>query len=162
VGGVQYKIEGFFDVCVARGLTGEQGVMIPASNIKNLMLREDVVAACRSGQFHIWAVNTIDEGLELLTGVKAGRRNKREEFTPNSVHARVAASQIDLDQPEGGRKITKRRRKRKKDEQEPGHGDAEKVKPRDEPQVPNHLRNKPLNETASERLRTGPIGRSSV
>jgi lon-related putative ATP-dependent protease len=105
VGGVQYKIEGYFDICQARGLTGEQGVMIPASNIKNLMLREDVVAACREGKFHIWAVNTIDEGLELLTGVKAGRRGKSGKFTPNSVHALIAAKLKSIaDQLDGGRK----------------------------------------------------------
>src|SRR5512145_1742781 len=105
VGGVQYKIEGYFDVCRARGLTGEQGVMIPAGNVKNLMLREDVVAACREGKFHIWAVNTIDEGLELLTGVKAGRRGKRGEFTKNSVHARVADRLKSIaEQLDGGRK----------------------------------------------------------
>jgi predicted ATP-dependent protease len=102
---VQYKIEGYFDICRARGLTGEQGVMIPASNIKNLMLREDVVAACRAGKFHLWAVRSIDEGLELLTGVKAGRRGKRGDFTKDSVHARVAAKLKSIaDQLEGGRK----------------------------------------------------------
>ncbi|HTP09908.1 MAG TPA: ATP-binding protein [Anaerolineae bacterium] len=105
VGGVQYKIEGYFDICQARGLTGEQGVMIPASNIKNLMLREDVLAACREGKFHLWAVNTIDEGLELLTGVKAGRRSKRGAFTKDSVHARVAARlKLIAEQLDGGRK----------------------------------------------------------
>jgi predicted ATP-dependent protease len=86
-------------------LTGEQGVMIPASNVKNLMLREDVVAACRAGKFHIWAVDTIDEGLELLTGVKAGRRGKHGEFTRNSVHARAAAKlKLIAEQLDGGRK----------------------------------------------------------
>jgi predicted ATP-dependent protease len=105
VGGVQYKIEGYFDVCRARGLTGEQGVMIPASNVKNLMLRDDVVAACREELFHIWAVNTIDEGLELLTGVKAGQRGKRGDFSKASVHARVAAKlKAIADQLDGGRK----------------------------------------------------------
>jgi predicted ATP-dependent protease len=105
VGGVQYKIEGYFDVCRARGLTGEQGVMIPASNVKNLMLREDVVAACREGRFHIWAVHTIDEGVELLTGVKAGRRGKRGDFTKDSVHARVATKLKSIaEQLDGGRK----------------------------------------------------------
>jgi predicted ATP-dependent protease len=105
VGGVQYKIEGFFDVCQARGLTGEQGAMIPAANVKNLMLREDVVAACRAGKFHIWAVSSIDEGLELLTGVKAGRRGKRGDFTKDSVHARVAAKLKSIaDQLEGAHK----------------------------------------------------------
>lgn len=105
VGGVQYKIEGYFDICRARGLTGDQGVMIPASNIRHLMLREDVVAACREGQFHIWAVKSIDEGLELLTGVKAGQRGRRGEFTRESVHARVAARLKSIaEQLDGGRK----------------------------------------------------------
>ena len=121
VGGVQYKIEGYFDVCRARGLTGEQGVMIPATNIKNLMLREDVVAACREGQFHVWVVDTIDKGLELLTGVKAGRRGKSGEFTRNSAHARVAAKLKSIaEQLDGGRK----------DRDEPG--DEEKKKKEEE------------------------------
>ena len=115
VGGVQYKIEGFFDVCQARGLTGEQGVMIPASNVRHLMLREDVVEACRQGLFHIWAVSSIDQGLEVLTGVKAGRRGRRGEFTRDSVHARVAAKlKAIADQLDGGRK----EREEEPDEQE--------------------------------------------
>ncbi|WP_321530968.1 ATP-binding protein [uncultured Desulfuromonas sp.] len=72
IGGVNEKIEGFFALCKIVGLTGQQGVMIPRANVKNLMLDEDVVAACRAGQFHVWAVSTIDEGLELLTGTSAG------------------------------------------------------------------------------------------
>ncbi len=74
IGGVNQKIEGFFDVCKATGLTGEQGVLIPVQNVKNLMLRYDVVEAVRSGKFHVFAVSTIDEGIELLTGVPAGVR----------------------------------------------------------------------------------------
>jgi predicted ATP-dependent protease len=121
VGGVQYKIEGYFDICQARGLTGAQGVMIPASNVKNLMLREDVVAACRAGKFHLWAVSSIDEGLELLTGVKAGRRGKRGNFTKDSVHARVAEKLKSIaEQLDGGRK----------DREEPG--DEEKKKKEEE------------------------------
>ncbi len=69
VGGVTSKIEGFFAVCKAKGLTGEQGIIIPASNVPNLMLEQEVIDAVRAGQFHIWAVHTIDEGMELLTGV---------------------------------------------------------------------------------------------
>lgn len=72
IGGVNEKIEGFFDLCQARGLTGTQGVLIPATNIQHLMLREDVVAACAAGQFHIYPVETIDQGIALLTGVPAG------------------------------------------------------------------------------------------
>jgi predicted ATP-dependent protease len=121
VGGVQYKIEGYFDTCRTHGLTGEQGVMIPAGNVKNLMLREDVVAACRDGDFHIWAVETIDEGLELLTGVKAGRRGKRGEFTRNSAHARVAAKLKSIaEQLDGGRRDREEPddEKKKKEEEE--------------------------------------------
>jgi predicted ATP-dependent protease len=75
IGGVNEKIEGFFDVCRARGLTGSQGVLIPASNVQHLMLREDVVDAVAKKQFSIHAVRTIDEGIEILTGVKAGERD---------------------------------------------------------------------------------------
>jgi predicted ATP-dependent protease len=74
IGGVNQKIEGFFDVCKAKGFTGAQGVMIPAQNVLNLMLRKDVVAAVGAGHFHIYAVSTIDEGIEILTGVSAGER----------------------------------------------------------------------------------------
>lgn len=74
VGGVTKKIEGFFDTCLEKGLTGDQGVIIPEANVKNLMLREDVVKAVREGKFHIYAVRTIDEGIEILTGVPAGKR----------------------------------------------------------------------------------------
>ena len=117
VGGVSHKIEGFFDVCRARGLTGEQGVIIPAGNLRNLMLREDVVAACHAGQFHIWAVKTIDEGIELLMSVKAGRRGKSGAFTPDSVHARVAAKLKSIaEQLEG----------KKEREEEPEEKDKEK------------------------------------
>jgi predicted ATP-dependent protease len=72
VGGVNEKVEGFFDVCQTRGLTGTQGVCIPRSNVRHLVLRHDVIDAIRVGTFHIWAVNTIDEGIELLTGRPAG------------------------------------------------------------------------------------------
>ncbi|MCM2358236.1 MAG: AAA family ATPase [Geobacteraceae bacterium] len=74
IGGVNYKIEGFYAVCKAKGLTGEQGVLIPQSNVRHLMLRDEVVEAVRSGQFHIWSVETIDQGIEILTGVPAGER----------------------------------------------------------------------------------------
>jgi predicted ATP-dependent protease len=72
IGGVNEKIEGFFDICRARGLTGEQGVLIPAANVPHLMLRQDVVAAAAAGQFHIYPVTTVDEGLALLTGLRWG------------------------------------------------------------------------------------------
>ncbi|MBP1678090.1 MAG: lon, partial [Bacteroidetes bacterium] len=80
------KIEGFFDVCRARGLTGTQGVLIPKQNIRDLMLRHDVVEAVRAGTFHIYAVSTVAEGIEILTGRSAGKRT-RAGFTPKSVYA---------------------------------------------------------------------------
>ncbi|MGB3339879.1 MAG: AAA family ATPase [bacterium] len=76
IGGVNQKIEGFYDVCKAKGLTGTQGVIIPDSNIEDLMLRQDVVDVVKENKFHIYAIKTIDEGIELLTGVKAGKQTK--------------------------------------------------------------------------------------
>ena len=85
IGGVNEKIEGFFEVCKAKGLTGEQGVMIPDSNVQNLMLKEEVVDAVKAGKFNIYSVKTIDEGIEVLTGTKAGtaasRRNLRRRHS---------------------------------------------------------------------------------
>ncbi len=72
IGGANEKIEGFFDVCRVQGLTGQQGVMIPASNVRNLILRADVIEAVAQGKFHIYPIHTIDEGITLLTGVRAG------------------------------------------------------------------------------------------
>jgi len=86
IGGVNEKIEGFFDVCKAKGLTGEQGVIIPKKNVDDLMLRDDVVEAVKKGLFHIYPVETIDEGIEILTGVKAGKRLKDGKFEPGTVN----------------------------------------------------------------------------
>jgi predicted ATP-dependent protease len=91
IGGVNEKIEGFFDVCKARGLTGAQGVLIPASNVKHLMLRPDVVEAAAAGTFRIHAVATVDEGIELLTGIAAGRRGGDGKFPDGTINARVEA-----------------------------------------------------------------------
>lgn len=90
IGGVNEKIEGFFDVCAARGLTGEQGALIPVSNVQHLMLRQDVTDAVRKGMFHIYPVATVDEALELLTGIPAGTPDA-EGFCPEgSVNQLVA------------------------------------------------------------------------
>lgn len=89
VGGINEKIEGFFDACKARGLTGEQGVIIPAGNVRHLMLREDVVEAVRAGQFHIWPITTVDEGLELLTGRPAGERGPDGTYPEGTVNRAV-------------------------------------------------------------------------
>jgi lon-related putative ATP-dependent protease len=91
IGGVNEKIEGFFDLCRARGLSGEQGVLVPRANIQHLMLREDVVDACREGRFHVHAVASIAEGIELLSGIPAGERDADGEFPEGSVFARVEA-----------------------------------------------------------------------
>jgi predicted ATP-dependent protease len=89
IGGVNEKVEGFFAVCKARGLTGDQGVVIPCSNVKHLMLRKEVVDAVRDGRFHIWAVDTVDEGVEILTGVPAGAPDARGRFPAGTIHRRV-------------------------------------------------------------------------
>jgi predicted ATP-dependent protease len=91
IGGVNEKVEGFFDVCRARGLTGRQGVLIPAANVQHLMLRDDVVAACRDGQFAVYAVSTIDQGIEILTGVAAGERGSDGGFPAGTVNRLVEA-----------------------------------------------------------------------
>lgn len=99
IGGVNQKIEGFFDVCRARSLTGDQGVIIPASNVHELMLREEVVEAVKAGQFHVWAVSNIDEGIELLTGVAAGTPNEYGRYIEGSVNGRVDQRLRDLADP---------------------------------------------------------------
>lgn len=87
VGGINEKIEGFFDICNARRLTGEQGVIIPTANLSSLMLREDVVTAVKQGLFHIYAIQNVDEAVTLLTGVNAGTRNKSGKFPAKSINA---------------------------------------------------------------------------
>ncbi len=89
IGGVNDKIEGFFDICRMRGLTGTQGVLIPKTNIVNLMLRQDIVEACKSGMFHIYPVSTIDEGIEILTGLPAGERDAKGHYPENSINGKV-------------------------------------------------------------------------
>jgi lon-related putative ATP-dependent protease len=96
IGGVNEKIEGFFDVCKIRGLTGEQGVLIPVSNVKHLMLRHDVVDAVKSGQFHVYPVETVDQAIELLTGVPAGEQDEEGNFAEGSINQRVEARLIEL------------------------------------------------------------------
>ncbi len=86
IGGVTDKIEGFFSVCKLRELTGDQGVIIPYQNIKNLNLNDEVISAVKEGMFHIYAIKTIDEGIELLTGVPAGKQNKNNEYSVGTVN----------------------------------------------------------------------------
>ncbi|HWH76290.1 MAG TPA: ATP-binding protein [Candidatus Binatus sp.] len=89
IGGVNFKVEGHYDVCRLKGLTGTQGVMIPHANVRNLMLRSDVVEAVKAGKFHIYSVSTIDEGIEVLTGVSAGQRAGDGSYPEGSVNDRV-------------------------------------------------------------------------
>jgi predicted ATP-dependent protease len=89
IGGVNEKIEGFFDVCRVQGLTGTQGVMIPAANVDDLMLREDILDAVANRKFHIWPIARVEQGVELLTGIPAGSRNGSARFEDHTVFARV-------------------------------------------------------------------------
>jgi predicted ATP-dependent protease len=96
IGGVNEKIEGFYDVCAARGMKGGEGVLIPAANVVNLMLRKDIVDAVRAGGFRIYPVTTIDEGIEILTGIPAGTAGPDGAFPRGTVNARVAARLADF------------------------------------------------------------------
>jgi len=114
VGGVTRKVEGFFDVCRVKGLTGRQGVIIPHQNARNLMLREDVVEAVRKGEFHIWPIKTIDEGIEILTGVPAGELQPDGTYPEGTVNARVMERLRELAQAS-------------KEERESGKSEAEQA-----------------------------------
>lgn len=96
IGGVNQKIEGFFDICAARGLTGSQGVLIPQANVKHLMLRRDVREASENGQFHIYAVDHVDQAIEVLTGIPAGEAAADGSFPEGTVNQRVRARLSDL------------------------------------------------------------------
>ncbi len=118
IGGVNEKIEGFFDVCKAKGLTGRQGVMIPHLNVDDLMLRKDVVEAVREGKFHIYPVSTIDQGIEILTGVEAGERLEKEGFKEGTLNGLVDKNLRELGTKirefEGGGEEGVKERKKKK------------------------------------------------
>jgi predicted ATP-dependent protease len=132
IGGVNEKIEGFFDLCNARGLTGDQGVLIPASNVKHLMLRQDVVDAVAAGKFHIYPVAHVDEGIELLTGLPAGERDRRGRYPQGSFNRRVedhllaiARRRMAFEQREKGRaERAAKRTKSDADAQERGEGES--------------------------------------
>jgi ATP-dependent Lon protease len=118
IGGVNEKIEGFFDVCRAKGFTGKQGVMIPHLNIDDLMLRKDVVEAVREGKFHIYPVRTIDQGIEILIGMEAGERLEDGRFKEGTVNDRVDKKLRELGTKikefEGGEEGAKGEKKKKK------------------------------------------------
>ncbi len=96
IGGANEKIEGFFDICRARGLSGSQGVLIPTSNVKHLMLREDVREAVEQGQFHVYAIDDVDQAMEILTGVPAGRPGPDGAFPEGTYNHRVRARLADF------------------------------------------------------------------
>jgi lon-related putative ATP-dependent protease len=96
IGGANHKIEGFFDLCKSRGMNGKQGVLIPASNVKNLMLRHDVVEAVAQGQFHIYPVETVDQGIEILTGLDAGEPDEAGIYPENTINGKVQAHLNDF------------------------------------------------------------------
>ena len=85
IGGVNFKIEGFFAVCKSQGLTGHQGVMIPKTNERHLMLNDEIIEAVAAGRFHIWSVETIEQGIEILTGMKAGERSRHGSFPKKTI-----------------------------------------------------------------------------
>jgi predicted ATP-dependent protease len=89
IGGVNEKIEGFYAVCKAKGLTGAQGVIIPRDNIRNLMLKPDVVKAIRDGEFNVWGISTIEEGIELLTDMPAGKLRRDGTYPEGTLFRRV-------------------------------------------------------------------------
>lgn len=96
IGAVNEKIEGFFDICQARGLTGEQGVLIPVSNIKHLMLHRDVVAASETGMFKIYAVENVDQAIAILTGLPPGEADANGNYPEGSVNCKVAERLSEL------------------------------------------------------------------
>ncbi|HEY0665230.1 MAG TPA: AAA family ATPase [Gallionella sp.] len=96
IGAVNEKIEGFFDICAARGLSGDQGVLIPAANVKHLMLRRDIVAAAEAGRFRIYAIESVDQAISILTGLPAGEANAKGIYPPGSINHRVAARLAEL------------------------------------------------------------------
>ncbi len=96
IGGVNEKIEGFFDICAARGLTGRQGVLIPSANVKHLMLRGDVVEAAAQGKFHVYPVETVDQGIEILTGVPAGEPDPQGDFRAGTVNGLAQATLLEF------------------------------------------------------------------
>ena len=116
IGGVNHKIEGFYAVCKAKGLTGEQGVMIPKTNERHLMLKEEVVEAIAAGKFRLWSIETIEQGIEILTGVPAGVAGKSGSFPKGTVFYQVAQTLKKMhtrmhDEDEDKKKVADRKKK---------------------------------------------------
>jgi predicted ATP-dependent protease len=91
IGAVNEKIEGFFDICKFRGLTGEHAVLIPSSNVEHLMLKDEVVQAVADGKFHVYSVETVDQGIEMLTGMPAGEQDEHGNYPEQTINGRVQA-----------------------------------------------------------------------
>ena len=118
IGGATYKIEGFFKVCEARGLTGSQGVMIPKDNVRNLALKPEVIKAVKDRKFHIYAVSTIDEGIEVLTGVEAGGLGEDDDYPDGTVHSLVERRLSEMSRR--AQRDQQRQRDRDPSESDPG------------------------------------------
>jgi predicted ATP-dependent protease len=112
IGGVNEKIEGFFDTCRNAGLTGKEGVLIPAANVKHLMLRDEVVEAAREGKFRIYPVSTVDQGIELLTGVPAGAPDLAGNYPDDTVYHRIATRLARFEAKALARRTHERRARR--------------------------------------------------
>lgn len=137
IGGVNQKIEGFFEICAQRGLTGEQGVLIPQANVKHLMLRQDVVEAVANGRFHIYPVEHIDQGIELLTGIPAGEPDEAGNYPEGTVNrlvidrlTRLAEMQRDFNRPSenGSRPEERQSEERQPEERQPKGAAAKRSK----------------------------------
>jgi predicted ATP-dependent protease len=126
IGGVNEKIEGFFDVCKAKGLTGRQGVMIPYLNVGDLMLRKDVIEAVKEGKFHIYPVKMINQGVEILTGIEAGERVEDGTFKEGTVNylvdKKLRELGIKIREFEGGGEEGAKEEKKKKKGKSSCHG----------------------------------------
>jgi predicted ATP-dependent protease len=119
IGGVNEKIEGFFEVCKYKGLDGNQGVMIPSSNVPDLILKDGVLEAVKENKFHIWSVDTVEAGLKILTGFNAGKQGKTHKFTKNSLYDRVEKRLREFaDRSEEYRKSLSDKHKKKTDKSE--------------------------------------------
>jgi predicted ATP-dependent protease len=130
IGGLNQKIEGFYNVCRIAGFTGTQGVMIPVRNKRNLMLRKEVVDSVERGDFRVYAVDTVDEAIELLTGETAGVRDEDGKFPEGTINQRVEARLREMG--ETLRRFGRPPRPEKNDEKTPANGQDEPEPPNDE------------------------------
>ena len=130
IGGATHKIEGFFEVCKAKGLTDGQGVIIPKDNLRNLVLNDEVVEAASRGEFHIYAVSTIDEGIEILTDVEAGRKDAAGKYPDATIHSMVERRLTEMSE-------SARRAGRSRPEPEPNSTDDSPASSDDDSSAPN-------------------------